>query len=62
MAVVAITTSEMDVLGYLPGIIKQAVTGNGVADKETNQKVAKTMLSIDGQILADTIDGLVIAL
>lgn len=61
-AICAGVTQDLPVAEYTPRGIKQAVVGNGGADKAQVQHMVKMLLGLSGKLQADAADALAIAL
>lgn len=61
-AICAIVQHGVKVSEYTPRLVKQAVVGNGAANKEQVQHMIKALLGIDGTVQADAADALAIAI
>lgn len=61
-AICAGVTQDLPVAEYTPRGIKQAVVGNGGADKAQVQHMVKRLLGLSGNLQADAADALAIAL
>lgn len=61
-AMVACLSSGLPVAEYSPRKVKQAVVGNGAADKAQVQHMVKALLSISDNIAEDAADALAVAI
>ncbi len=61
-ALAAAGALEVAVAEYAPSRIKQAVTGNGRADKSQVARMTRTLLGLDGELAHDEADAAAIAL
>jgi len=61
-AIIALKSVDLAISNYAPRTVKQAVTGDGGADKKAIQKMVVAMLNIEHGVQADAADGLAIAL
>lgn len=61
-AICAIASGGLDVHEYTPAAIKQAVVGNGRADKTQVQHMVKVLLGLQGRLQADAADALAVAI
>lgn len=61
-AICAIAAAGIDVHEYSPASIKQAVVGNGRAEKTQVQHMVKVLLGLQGQLQADAADALAVAI
>ena len=62
VALVVAAQKELPVFEYAPRAIKQAVAGNGGADKSQIQQMVQTLLKLPGKPQADAADALAIAI
>ena len=61
-AICAIASAGLPVNEYTPAIIKQALVGNGRAEKQQVQHMVKLLLSLQGRLQADAADALAVAI
>lgn len=61
-AITAAVTLALPVFEYTPRSVKQALVGNGGADKEQVQHMIRILLSLQGKLALDASDALAIAL
>jgi crossover junction endodeoxyribonuclease RuvC len=61
-AICAGVVAGLEVAEYTPRLIKQAVVGNGGADKDQVQHMVKLLLRLDGKLASDQADALAVAL
>lgn len=61
-AICAIAAAGLDVHEYTPAAIKQAVVGNGRADKTQVQHMVKVLLGLQGRLQADAADALAVGI
>lgn len=61
-AICAIAAAGLAVHEYTPASIKQAVVGNGRADKLQVQHMVKVLLGLQGRLQADAADALAVAI
>jgi len=61
-AMVACLHHDLEVAEYSPRKVKQALVGNGSADKEQVQHMVKVLLGVTGNVQADAADALAIAI
>jgi crossover junction endodeoxyribonuclease RuvC len=61
-AMVACLHKNLTVAEYSPRKVKQALVGNGNADKEQVQHMVKVLLGVSGDVQADAADALAIAI
>jgi crossover junction endodeoxyribonuclease RuvC len=61
-AMVACLHHELSISEYSPRKVKQALVGNGNAEKEQVQHMVKVLLGVSGEVQADAADALAIAI
>lgn len=61
-AIAAAVTRDLPVFEYTPRAVKQALVGNGGADKEQVQHMVRILLTLQGKMGLDESDALAIAL
>jgi crossover junction endodeoxyribonuclease RuvC len=61
-AMVACLHHDLSIAEYSPRKVKQALVGNGNADKEQVQHMVKVLLGVSGEVQADAADALAIAI
>lgn len=61
-AIVACMHHDLPVAEYAPRKVKQALVGNGNADKTQVQHMIKVLLGVSGEVQADAADALAIAI
>lgn len=61
-AIAAAVTRDLPVFEYTPRAVKQALVGNGGAEKEQVQHMVRVLLALRGKLTLDQSDALAIAL
>ncbi len=61
-AIVAAVNHDLPVFEYAPRAVKQALVGNGGADKEQVQHMIRVLLGLQGRMALDESDALALAL
>ena len=62
VAMMLLHLHEVELMEYPPASVKQAVTGNGRAKKDTVEQMVRMMLGIRGDLSEDESDALAVAI